>query len=599
MKTHLEIRKIYKKYWENLNHKEIPSISLVPENDPTTLFTTAGMQPLIPYLLGDSHSLGKRLFNIQKCFRSQDIEEVGDNRHDTFFEMIGNWSLGDYFKEEQLEWAFNFFTKELGLDKNKLYVTVFEGTQEVPKDIESYEIWKKLGIAEDHIFFYGSSKNWWSRSGIPENMPDGEIGGPDSEIFYDFGVEHNKKFGEKCHPNCDCGRFLEIGNSVFIQYIKNNGKLVELKNKNVDFGGGLERILAALKNNPDIFLTDLFMPIISEIENEMNIKYSDDLVKNKIRIIADHLKSATMLLSDGVYPSNKLQGYVLRRLIRRSAVKFYQLTNKTPDLSKFIKIVNSILDLYNGIYFEKEKIQENILNLLGDEINRFNKTLEKGIKEIQKLETIDGKKAFDLYQSVGFPFEITEELFLEKGIKINRGEFKKEFEKHKEISRTASSGMFKGGLADNNEKTVKFHTCAHILLQVLKEKYGEEVRQEGANITGERLRFDFRLLHKPDDVEKQDIENKINEIIKKEIPVFFEDLSKEEALKIGANAFFKEKYPDKVKVYFIGNNKEDLSKNWSKEFCGGPHVKNTSEIERITVKKIEKIGANIMRVYII
>ncbi len=599
MISHLELRKKYRDFWLKNNHLEIPSISLIPENDPSTLFTSAGMQPLVPYLIGEEHPMGKRLFNIQKCFRSQDIEEIGDNRHDTFFEMMGNWSLGDYFKEEQLFFAYDFFVNVLNINKEKLYVTIFAGNDKVPKDDISKSIWKKLGVSDDHIFEYGEDKNWWSRSGAPDKMPEGEIGGPDSEIFYDFGITHDKKFGEKCHPNCDCGRFMEIGNSVFIQYQKINGQLIELKNKNVDFGGGVERILAVLNNDPDIFKTDIFQPIINVIEDVSGKKYSDENFQRHLRVIADHIKSATFLMIDGVFPSNKLQGYFLRRLIRRAAVKLYQIKTKVSDSTDFEKISESVMDIYDGIYFEKNKVLENVFNLLRDEIGRFNRTLEKGIKEISKMENITGKEAFNLYQSVGFPFELTEELFLEKNIKINREEFKKEFESHKELSRTASSGMFKGGLADNSEKTIKYHTTAHILLQVLKEIYKEEVRQEGANITGERLRFDFRLLHKPTEEEVKKIEKSINEIINKNIPVFYKTLSKDKALQIGANAFFKEKYPEQVKVYFIGNDEIELKNNWSKEFCGGPHVKNTKEIGEIKVKKVEKIAANIIRIYLI
>jgi alanyl-tRNA synthetase len=598
MKTHLEVRKLFEDFWKSKSHFEAPPISLVPENDPTTLFTSAGMQPLIPYLLGESHPMGKRLYNIQRCFRSQDIEEIGDNRHQTFFEMMGNWSLGDYFKAEQLPWVWEFYTRVIGLPKDKLYVTIYEGDANVGKDNESYKIWKSLGLVDDHIWAYGSKKNWWSRSGTPDKMPVGEIGGPDSEIFYDFGTDHDLKFGDKCHPNCDCGRFMEIGNSVFIQYQKNtDNNLVELAQKNVDFGGGLERVLAVSANDADVFKTDVFKKIIITIEKITNKKYSEN--ERSMRVIADHMKAATFLMFDGVFPGNKTQGYFLRRLIRRSAVKMYQLKNAVVDAADFQAICKAVLETYQGIYFDIEKDSARIFPIIFDEINRFNRTLEKGIAEVWKIELIDGKKAFDLYQNFGFPVELTEELFLEKGQKIDKEQFRLEVEKHKELSRTTSAGMFKGGLVDSNEKTVKFHTTAHILLQVLKEVYGKEVVQEGANINEERLRFDFRLMHKPDPEEVIIIENKINEIISKKMAVFCETMPKEEALKIGANASFRDKYPDNVKVYFISQNDKDMENAISKEFCGGPHVTNTGEIGPVKIKKVEKIAANMMRIYII
>lgn len=598
MKTHLEVRKLYEEFWKSKNHFETPPISLVPENDPTTLFTSAGMQPLVPYLIGEIHPMGKRLFNIQRCFRSQDIEEIGDNRHQTFFEMMGNWSLGDYFKAEQLPWVWDFYTRVIGIPKDRLYVTIFEGDENVSKDTESYNIWKSLGLRDDHIFAYGAQKNWWSRSGTPDEMPIGEIGGPDSEIFYDFGTPHDKKYGEVCHPNCDCGRFMEIGNSVFIQYRKNeNGILEELPHKNVDFGGGIERVLAVLNNDADVFKTDVFGKIIFAIESVTGKKYIGN--EKSMRVIADHMKATTFLMFDGVFPGNKTQSYFLRRLMRRAAVKIYQLKNSVIEVNDFQEICKAVLQTYEGAYFNVEKDSKKIFPLIGDEITRFNRTLEKGLREVEKIEKIDGKLAFDLYQNFGFPIELTEELFLEKGQQIDKEQFRLEVEKHKNLSRTASVGMFKGGLADNSEKTVKFHTTAHILLQVLKNIYGKETVQEGANINGERLRFDFRLMSKPTPEEVIMIENKVNEIISQKLPVFFRIMPKEEALKIGANASFKDKYPDNVKVYFISETDGDIDNAFSKEFCGGPHVTNTGEIGAIKIKKVEKIAANMMRIYIV
>lgn len=598
MKTHLEVRKLYEEFWKSKNHFETPPISLVPENDPTTLFTSAGMQPLVPYLIGEIHPMGKRLFNIQRCFRSQDIEEIGDNRHTTCFEMMGNWSLGDYFKKEQLVWIWDFYTNVIGLEKDKLYVSIFEGDDKVAKDNESYDIWKSLGLDDDHIFTYGSEKNWWSRSGAPDKMPVGEIGGPDSEIFYDFGTPHDKKYGKECHPNCDCGRFMEIGNSVFIQYRKNeNGVLEELPNRNVDFGGGIERVLAVLNSDADVFKTDIFKKIIVAIENVTGKKYLGN--EKSMRVIADHMKATTFLMFDGVFPGNKTQSYFLRRLMRRAAVKIYQLKNSIIDVKDFQEICKAVLQTYEGIYFDVEKDSGKIFPLIEDEIARFNKTLEKGLKEVEKIEKIDGKQAFDLYQNFGFPVELTEELFLEKGQKIDKEQFRIEVEKHKDLSRTASVGMFKGGLADNGEKTVKYHTTAHILLQVLKSIYGKDTIQEGANINGERLRFDFRLMSKPTPEEVATIEVKVNEIVSRRLPVFFKIMPKDEALRMGANASFKDKYPDNVKVYFISEKEDDIDNAFSKEFCGGPHVNNTGDIGPIKIKKVEKIAANMMRIYII
>lgn len=587
---YLHLREKFAKFWQGHQHKLVEPVSLVPENDPTTLFTGSGMQSLVPYLLGEPHPLGKKLFNIQPCFRSQDIEEVGDNRHTTFFEMMGNWSLGTYFKKEQLEWCWKFFVQELGLPKDKLWVTVFKGDKTIPADKESHGIWKKLGVPENRIYKYGVEHNWWSRAGIPDNMPVGEPGGPDSEVFYEFdSVAHDKKFGEECHPNCECGRFLEIGNSVFMQYKKvPDGTFSELPNKNVDFGGGLERILAAMNNDPDIFQTDVYKQILAEIERQSKKSYLDQENQPYMRVIADHLKAATFLITDGVRPSNKEHGYVLRRLLRRSAIKMRQLNaGLTPNFDAIVD--RGVLRVYEGIQnIDRAKQRKTILSVINEEIDRFSKTLDRGLREIQKIKTIDGKQAFDFYQSYGFPFEITEELFREKGVKISRNEFQKEVEKHKQLSRTAAAGKFKGGLADQSEQTIKYHTATHLIHQALYDVL-TNVRQEGSNITAERLRFDFYSEKKPTLEEIKKVEEIVNEKIKESIPVYFKMMSKEEANKIGARSFFKEKYSDKVKVYFIGN--------YSKELCGGPHVENTKKIGKITIYKFEKIGSNLYRVY--
>lgn len=591
--NHFKLRELWSNFWQKNHHQEVPPISLVPKDDPTTLFTGSGMQQLIPYLMGEVHPLGKRLFNIQPCFRSQDIEEIGDNRHTTFFEMMGNWSLGDYFKEEQLELCFKFFTKVIGLPKDRLFVSVFEGTKEVPKDEESAGIWKKLGVSEGRIFYYGTDKNWWSRSGPPEMMPAGEIGGPDSEVFYDFGEEwqfHQKSpfKNQKCHPNCNCGRFLEVGNSVFIQYKKEkDGRLSLLAQKNVDFGGGLERILSVLVNQPDVFKTELYFPIIKKIEELTGNFYHRSKNQASFRVIADHLKAAAFIIKDGVLPGNKQQPYILRRLLRRAAVKIYQLIG-IEGLDFLAKISLVVVEIYKKIYFnlEDKKIIEKVIE---EEMDKFKRVLREGLKLLEKKEKIDSRLVFDLYQSYGFPFEITSELLLEKGIKIKKEEFEKELEKHKLLSRKASVGLFKGGLADQSQQTIKYHTATHLLHQALRDVFGKEVRQEGSNITAQRLRFDFRLSKKPTEGEIKRLEELVNQKIKEGLPVYFKIMPKNQAEKIGALSFFKEKYPEQVKVYFIGD--------YSKEFCGGPHVKNTKEIGSFKIVKVEKIGANIMRIY--
>ncbi|MEK7497692.1 MAG: alanine--tRNA ligase [Patescibacteria group bacterium] len=563
-----EVKEKYLKFFQKKGHKIIPSAPLVLQNDTTTLFTSSGMQPLVPYLLGENHPEGKRLVNSQPAIRIQDIEEVGDNRHTIFFEMLGNWSLGDYFKENQLAWIWEFFTKELNLKPAKLYVSVFKGTDDVPKDVESAKIWQKLGVPENHIFYYGVEKNWWSRSGTPDQMPAGEIGGPDSEVFFEFtSVKHDKKFGEVCHPNCDCGRFIEIGNSVFIQYKKlSNSKLEELDQKNVDFGGGLERITAATNNNPDVFKIDIFKTIIEKIEQATAKAYKGN--EWQMRIIADHIRAANALASDGVSPANKLQGYVMRRLIRRAVVKMKLLKGTIEDMD-----------------FKNLSNHDSVI----EEVERFKKTLDKGLVEVGKIKKIDGKKAFDLYQTYGFPLEISEELFKLKGQEIDHEEFEEEFEKHKNLSRTASAGMFKGGLADHSNETTKLHTVTHLLHESLRRVLGEHVAQRGSNITSERLRFDFSHSEKLKNDEINEVEDMINKEVKKSLPVSFTTKTLKEALEEGALAFFGEKYGDNVNVYSIGD--------FSKEVCGGPHVTNTSEIGHVRIIKEESAGAGVRRIY--
>ncbi len=605
--TSSEIRQKYLKFFEERGHKRIKPAPLVLENDPTTLFTSSGMQPLVPYLKGlRTHPRGVRLVDVQPSFRAEDIEEVGDNRHTTFFEMLGNWSLGNYFKKEQLAWFWEFLIKELELPKNKLHVSVFEGDGTVGKDEESYSIWKDLGVEEDHIHWYGAKKNWWSRSGPPETMVVGDIGGPDSEVFYDFGEElsmHKTSLckDEPCHPNCDCGRFLEIGNSVFIQYKKiEDGTLEELPQKSVDFGGGLERLTAVSQNQPDIFKIDLLWPIIGTVCSQLGakgeIKYSKDQETDKaLRVIADHMRAAVFLIKDNVTPSNKMQGYLLRRLIRRAAVKFTSLGGQLGTLNiAAVAVINAYEDTDFLRGFE-EKVQ----SVLYDELEKFRLTLDKGLKEIAKRDYMDGKAAFDLYQSYGFPLELTEELLLQKGQQVDKNEFYSEFEKHKELSRTASAGMFKGGLSSIGETETKYHTATHLLHAALRKILGEHVVQRGSNITAERLRFDFAHNEKVIPEQLKEVEELVNQKIEEDLPVSFEEMGREEAEKTGAIHAFGEKYGQRVKVYTIGPTLHDASRGvpFSREFCGGPHVARTGEIGMIKIQKEESAGSGIRRIY--
>ena len=606
--TSKEVRQKYLDFFKKKRHKEIIPAKLVLENDPTTLFVSAGMQPLIPYLKGETHTLGKRLVDSQPCFRSQDITGVGDNRHTTFFEMLGNWSLGDYFKKEQLEWLWQFLTEELKLSKEKLHVSIFEGDEIIPKDEECLEIWKGLGVAESHFHFYGNKKNWWSPSGTPENMKEGEIGGPDSEVFFEFdSVEHDPKFGKECHPNCDCGRFLEIANSVFIEYIKKeNGSFEKLPQKNVDFGGGLERLVAAANNNPDIFESDLYLPLIKIIEENINRTYSDS--KESIQIIADHIKSATFLIISGVIPSNKLQGYVLRRLIRRTAIKVHALKKKEIPTDAFLSMIaDQVLKMYEGMFGVKEAQQrELVIRVLVEEVEKFGRSLEKGLKEIEKIEKINSKIAFDLYQTFGFPLEITEELFRQKGQEIDHKQFEEEFKKHQDLSRTSSAGIFKGGLAGHSEIEIKYHTATHLLHQVLRDVLGSEVFQKGSNITPERLRFDFSFNRKMTEGEIKQVEELVNQKIKEDLKVERKYMTYDTAKALEAIGLFDEKYDkSNVSIYCIGPNYEfdpkaldqrERGDYYSLEFCGGPHVEHTNVIGGVKILKEEAVSEGVRRI---
>jgi alanyl-tRNA synthetase len=612
-----QLRQHYLEYFANRGHAIVPSSPLVPENDPTTLFTGSGMQPMMPYLLGAPHPKGTRIVDSQKSFRSQDIEEVGDNRHTTFFEMLGNWSLGDYFKDEQLEWFFSFLVDDVGLDPQKLFVTVFRGKPEfgIPKDSEAVEIWQRLfaqkgieakdidfserdGMQDGRIFYYDEKKNWWSRAGVPQNMPVGEPGGPDSEVFYDFGAElqlhENSPFkDDPCHVNCDCGRFLEIGNNVFMTYIKTDTGFEPLKQKNIDFGGGFERILAAKHNDPDVFKTELFQPIIKYLEEKSGKSYeSDDRVRRAFRVIADHIRAATMLAGDGVIPSNKQQGYVARRLIRRS-VRFGRMVGITGS---FIgELVDIVIGMYTHAYPELAAQADQVRRTLVEEEQKFNKTIDKGLREIEKLPQLDGEIAFKLYETYGFPLELTQEIAIERGQDVDTHAFAAAFEEHKDKSRSASAGKFKGGLADHSEITTKYHTATHLLHAALRKVLGTHVQQKGSNITAERLRFDFSHTAPMSEAEKQAVEEQVNAWIGANLPVTMQLMQKDAALQSGAIAFFLEKYPDEVSVYTIGNNPET---DWiSKEFCGGPHVGATGEIGKIKLTKEQSASAGVRRVY--
>lgn len=607
-----EIRKKYLTFFEERGHTAIPSASLRPENDPTTLFVGSGMQPLLPYLLGEKHPKGVRLVNSQKSFRAEDIEEVGDNRHTTFFEMLGNWSLGDYFKEEQLPWFFEFLTNEIGLDPRRLYVTAFIGDKNlgIPKDTESVEIWKRLfkekeidavdieiGSEEDgyikgmqggRIFYYDAKKNWWSRSGTPDKMPTGEPGGPDSEMFYDFGGDHDSSFGEQCHPNCDCGRFMEIGNSVFMEYIKKaDGSFETLPQKNVDFGGGLERIAAASNDNADVFSIDAFQVIIEYIEKTSGKEYSDSRYTPAFRVIADHIRAAIFIIADGVLPSNSEQGYFVRRLIRR-AVRYADLLGVPSGV--LAASVTAVGKIYSDQYETLSEKGGEIGNIIATEEEKFRKTLTRGLKEFDKLSgnNISGNDAFILFTTYGFPYELTEELASEKGVTVDKKGFEVEMRKHQELSRSGSEQKFKGGLVDYGEMSVKYHTATHLLHQALRNVLGNSVEQRGSNITPERMRFDFSFERKMTDEEKQIVEDIVNEHIQAAIPVTSKELPLEEAKKLGAIGLFGEKYGDVVKVYTIGN--------FSLEFCGGPHVTNTSQLGHFKMVKEESISAGVRRI---
>jgi len=589
-----EVRKRYLDFFAARGHTVIPSAPIVPENDPTTLFTSSGMQPLVPYLLGKDHPEGKRLVNSQTSFRAGDIEEVGDNRHTTFFEMLGNWSLGDYFKKEQLPWVYEFLTEELKLPKERLWVTCFAGDEALglPKDTESADIWRRIGMPEERVLFYDAKKNWWSRSGTPDKMPAGEPGGPDSEIFYEFtSVAHDLKFGEACHPNCDCGRFMEIGNSVFMEYLKNaDGTFGKLPKQNVDFGGGLERLTAATLDNPDVFLIDVFDAARTELERLSGKKYGEDLSTTRsMRIILDHERAAGFMIAAGVRPGNTEQAYILRRLIRRVVFEADQI-GITDMISADLKFSPAYKDQYPELFAQKETIEKE----MNAEDVRFRKTLEQGKRELQKMgANID---AFTLFTTYGFPIELTAEIAKERGIALDLDIVKKKMEEHQATSRAGAAQKFAGGLADHAVQTVRYHTAHHLLLKALQMVLGPDVHQRGSNITSERLRIDFSYGQKMTPEQIAQVEKIVNEKIAEEIPVIRTDMKKKEAEKLGAEHEFGVKYPDTVSVYSVG----PLDTAFSIEFCGGPHVANTAELgeggKQFKVLKEEASSAGVRRI---
>jgi len=633
-----DVRKRYLAFFATRGHVVIPSAPIVPGNDPTTLFTSSGMQPLLPYFLGKDHPEGKRVVNSQMSFRAGDIEEVGDNRHTTFFEMLGNWSFGDYFKKEQLPWCFEFLTdtKEgLGLDASKLYVTVFAGDEAtgMPEDTEAVALWQELfktkgveatyknvgseadgylkGIeGDERIFAYDAKKNWWSRAGVPANMPAGEPGGPDSEVFYDFGTPHDPVWGEKCHPNCDCGRFVEIGNSVFMQFVKNeDGSFSPLPKQNVDFGGGLERLAFATLGTPDVFFIDVFAVPRTILEKKSGVHYGENPESTRaMRIVLDHMRAASFMLAEGVIPSNTEAGYVLRRLIRRAIRETDRLGIQEAVLPEIAEgYGTAYADQYPHVLASAEKIREELTK----EEGQFRVTLMSGLRELGKfLERggLSGEDAYILATTYGFPYELVVEEMVSRGIgapKDFRASFEAKFKEHQDTSRAGGAQRFAGGLADHSEQTVRYHTTHHILLKALQSVLGDEVKQRGSNITAERLRIDFSSPGKMTDEQKTEVEKIVNEIIYQDLPVTRTVMPKEDAEKLGAQMEFGVKYPDMVSVYSVGpihatEEAPDIPNAFSLEFCGGPHVSNTREIHagdtKFKIQKEEAVASGIRRI---
>ncbi len=575
-----ELREKFLNFFKGKGHTIIPSASLIPENDPTVLFTTAGMHPLVPFLLGEKHPAGPRLANVQACIRTADIDEVGDEVHHTFFEMLGNWSLGDYFKEEAIKMSFDFLAKKewLGLEKEKLAISIFEGDEDAPEDEESKNIWLSLGIPEERIKGLPKKDNWWG--------PAGKVGpcGPDTEMFYWVGKEPvPPEFDPKNK------KWVEIWNDVFMQYFKNmDGKYEPLSQKNVDTGMGLERMLLAINGLTDDYQTDVFLPIIKKIEELSGKKYQDN--KKEFRIIADHIKAATFIIGDkrGVEPSNLGQGYVVRRLIRR-AIRYSKILN-LPEYF-LVPLIKKVVEIYGEAYPEIKRKENDIITIVQREEEKFEKTLEEGLKQFEK-----GLDAFELYTTYGFPLELTMELAKEKRKTINVEEFSKKFKEHQELSRTASAGMFKGGLADAGMQATKYHTATHLLLAALRRVLGDHVYQRGSNINAERLRFDFSHPQKMTVEEIKEVEDIVNQKIKEDLEVICEEMSLEEAKGKGAMGVFENKYGERVKVYTIGNSSASSEPPFSREICGGPHVKKTSELGKFKIIKEESSGLGVRRI---
>ena len=586
-----ELRSKYIDFFKSKGHVEISGRSLIPENDPTVLFTTAGMHPLVPYLMGEPHPAGTRLTDVQKCVRTGDIDDVGDASHLTFFEMLGNWSLGDYFKKESIAYSFEFLTDEkyLGIPIDKLSFTVFEGNEDAPRDEESASIWESLGVSKDRIFFLPKEDNWWG--------PAGETGpcGPDTEIFIDTG---KPTCGSNCRPGCNCGKYVEIWNNVFMQYHKNkDGSYSPLERKCVDTGMGVERTVAMLQGKPSVYNTEAFTSIIKSIEDISGVKYGDnEKTDTSIRIIADHVRTACFILGDPktTLPSNIGAGYVLRRLIRRAV----RHGKKLGIDGNFLSVPASAVIAQNaGFYTELKENETLILTELKAEEDKFLETLKKGEAEFEKMlpnllknpkKIIPGRMAFKLYDTYGFPIELTEELASESGLTVNREEFDEAFKKHQELSRAGSEQVFKGGLADHSEQTTAYHTATHLLHKALRMVLGDHVQQKGSNITAERLRFDFSHPEPMTDAEKKEVERIVNDAIKADLPVTMEVMPLEEAKKIGAMALFGEKYEDVVKVYKIGD--------FSTEVCGGPHVERTGSLGRFCIKKEQSSSSGVRRI---
>ncbi len=581
----IEIRNKYLDFFKRHGHAVIPSAPLIPENDPSVLFTTAGMQPLVPYLLGEKHPEGTRLTDFQKCLRTNDIDEVGDNRHLTYFEMLGNWSLGDYFKEESIAMSFEFLTKELGIPVEKLSVTCFAGDEDCQRDEVTASCWRKAGIPEDRIYYFGKDDNWWIA---------GEEGpcGPDTEMFYDTG---KPKCSENCNPSCGCGKYVEIWNNVFMEFFKTkDGKYTKLKQHNVDTGLGLERMTMLLQGKETPFDTELFKPVMDKLQE---LAGENDSIESR-RIVSEHLRSSMMIIQDGGLPSNVDRGYILRRLIRRMVRHLRKLQINLNELGELIDLnIDTLKEMYPELHQNSNKIKSVII----EEKDKFEKTLERGEREFNKIvnrmkndgkDTISGQDLFTLYETYGFPPEVTQDLAREAGLKVDTTEFDKLFKEHQEKSRMGSEQKFKGGLAGTSEQEVRYHTATHLLNAALKVILGKDVHQKGSNITPERMRFDFSCDHKLTDDEKKKVEDLVNEWIAQGLDVKCEEMKKDDAIKSGAECMFIEKYPDIVTVYSIGNDKETVSK----ELCGGPHVKNTSELGHFKIKKEEASSAGVRRI---